>query len=781
LHSDEPKSSDHLMNHRSVPAACRTPGRLPIGDTADNKSALRSRRIVSTFVGTGLALLSSALVTLAQIPFVLPWNDSSLTATDLSDLNRPIGSDWVTTDTNGHFTVRGERIRFLGVNFAGDSPFMPTNNADAVAARLAKFGVNNVRFHHMDASWAYRGGLLSYTGTTSPTLTRPTLAIALLIPRFESNGIYSGHQLAGRAGLPLWRRLGPEVTGMDWKEAAYPWLFLPTALRLHKDFATKLLAPTNRFTGLPLARDPSVAFVEIINENGIVQKWLDGGLDRLPQRYATNLQARWNGWLADRYTNDAALLEAWGIIDQPLDTNHLRNGAFASGLTPWNGEQHSAARATFTRTLEFTNGQPSARVQVTTASPTSWHVQFNQAGIRLISNQVYTISFWAKSGPATNADVSVMRAHSDYAGLGFSQSLNLTTQWQHFTATFQAPVSEANARVNFGSMGNKLSTFWFADVRFQAGGKLGTFPEGASLAARTIPSIRFSATGYTGTRDARADWLAFLRDLENEYYDEMVGHIRTNLGYPGLVFGTIMANSPATVQSRLDVIDGHSYWQHPEFPGQPWDSVNWLVPNVSMVNTLDNTLSGLARQRIKGKPFAVTEYQHPSPNYYGAEGPLLLAAYGGLQDWDGLWLFDYGQGNDAVTMGYVRGFFEIGQHTTKMANLLLAAHLFRRQDIQPARNEITVALTPERELQVLPNALRGACSVPPTGRDREAGVTNRSARLLARKAQVSSPPNAPAETTSPAHRRLALECFWQAKTRTDQCTETNALVGFAIT
>lgn len=772
------------MNHRSVPAACRTPGRLPIGDTADNKSALRSRRIVSTFVGTGLALLSSALVTLAQIPFVLPWNDSSLTATDLSDLNRPIGSDWVTTDTNGHFTVRGERIRFLGVNFAGDSPFMPTNNADAVAARLAKFGVNNVRFHHMDASWAYRGGLLSYTGTTSTNFNATNLErLHFLISRLKAHGIYSDINLLVGREYRSGDGLGPEVTGMDWKDAHILGFFYPPALRLHKDFATKLLAPTNRFTGLPLARDPSVAFVEIINENGIVQKWLDGGLDRLPQRYATNLQARWNGWLADRYTNDAALLEAWGIIDQPLDTNHLRNGAFASGLTPWNGEQHSAARATFTRTLEFTNGQPSARVQVTTASPTSWHVQFNQAGIRLISNQVYTISFWAKSGPATNADVSVMRAHSDYAGLGFSQSLNLTTQWQHFTATFQAPVSETNARVNFGSMGNKLSTFWFADVRFQAGGKLGTFPEGASLAARTIPSIRFSATGYTGTRDARADWLAFLRDLENEYYDEMVGHIRTNLGYPGLVFGTIMANSPATVQSRLDVIDGHSYWQHPEFPGQPWDSVNWLVPNVSMVNTLDNTLSGLARQRIKGKPFAVTEYQHPSPNYYGAEGPLLLAAYGGLQDWDGLWLFDYGQGNDAVTMGYVRGFFEIGQHTTKMANLLLAAHLFRRQDIQPARNEITVALTPERELQVLQNAHAwGVFSSSQLGVNGKLAFTNRLSTSVGENAQglVTAP-------TAPAGNDVASdtgELRWNASVAskglvTINAPKTKALVGFA--
>lgn len=696
------------------------------------------------------SLLASALalplLAVAQVPFVLPWNDSSASATDLSELNQPIGSDWVNSNTNGHFVVRGERIRFLGVNFAGDSPFIATNNADAVAARLAKFGVNNIRFHHMDAAWAYRGGLLSYSSASSTNFNASNLErLHYLVSRLKAHGIYSDINLLVGREYRAGDGLGPEVMTMDWKDAHVLGFFYPPALRLHKDYATKLLAPTNRFTGLPLAKDPAVAFVEIINENGIIQKWLDGGLDRLAQRYATNLQARWNGWLTGRYSDDASLLAAWGIIDQPLGTNHLRNGAFTSGLSPWNGEQHSTARATFTRTLDFTNAAPSARVQVTTPSPTSWHVQFNQAGVRLVSNQVYTLSFWAKSSPATNADVAIMRAHTDYATLGYSQGLNLTTQWQHFTATFQAPVTESNARVNFGSMGNKAATFWFADVRFQAGGRLGTFPEGASLAARTVPNIRFSGTGYTGTRNARADWLSFLRDLEHEYYDEMVGHVRTNLGYPGLIFGTIMANSPATVQSRLDVIDGHSYWQHPEFPGNPWDSVNWLVSNVSMVNTLDNTLSGLARQRIKGKPFTVTEYQHSSPNYYGAEGPLLLAAYGGLQDWDGLWLFDYGHGNDAVTMGYVRGFFEIGQHPTKMANLLLAAHLFRRQDISPARHEIAMRFTPERELEELQNTYAwGVFSSSQLGVPGKLAFTNRLSTAVGPDSQgLSTAPSAP--------------------------------------
>lgn len=669
-----------------------------IARTPAKSTQLTSAWLSALLLGCGATALARA------VPFVLPWNDATPAVTDFSALNSAVTTNRVTVDANGHFAVNGERIRFLGVNFAGDSPFMPTNNADAVAARLAKFGVNAIRFHHMDASWAYNGGLLAYTSTSSTNVNVSQLErVHYLVSRLKAHGIFSDINLLVGREYRSGDGLGSEVTGMDWKDAHILGCFYPPALALHKDYATKLLTPTNRFTGLPLAKDPAVAFVEIINENGMMQKWLDGGLDRLPARYATNLQARWNTWLMARYTNDTAMLAAWNVINEPLGTNLLRNGNFSNALTYWTAEQHNNARAGFTRTYDFTNSQPSVLIAVTNADTAGWYIQFNQTGLKVISNQVYTISFWAKSSPATNADVSLMQAHADWLGLGYSRGLSLTTNWQLFTNCFQPSAGDTNARVNFGSMGDKLASFWFADVRFQSGGQIGLLPGGASLAAGTVPNLAFTTGSYTGTKEARRDWLRFLRDLESDYYDAMVAHLRTNCGYSGLIFGTIMANSPATVQSRLDVIDGHAYWQHPQFPGTPWDPINWFQPNVSMVNTVgdDNTLAGLARQRIQGKPFTVTEYEHPAPNYYGGESPLLLAAYAGLQDWDGLWLFAYGPGNPMLATGYVRGYFEVAQHPTKMANLLLAASLFRGGDARPAGQEYTMALPPERELDLL--------------------------------------------------------------------------------
>jgi serine/threonine protein kinase/WD40 repeat protein len=162
------------------------------------------------------------------------------------------------------------------------------------------------------------------------------------------------------------------------------------------------------------------------------------------------------------------LLCVWNVINGPLGTNLLSNGSFSNGLTGWVAEQHNNARASFTRTFDFTNNQPSAKVSVTNAD-TGWYIQLNYPNLKLAPNLPYTISFAAKATPATNADVAVTQAHPDWLDLGYFRPLSLATHWQWFANTFQPSAGDTNARVNFGSMGDKLSTFWFADVRLQAG------------------------------------------------------------------------------------------------------------------------------------------------------------------------------------------------------------------------------------------------------------------------------------------------------------------------
>jgi hypothetical protein len=130
------------------------------------------------------------------------------------------------------------------------------------------------------------------------------------------------------------------------------------------------------------------------------------------------------------------------------------------------------------------------------------------------------------------------------------------------------------------------------------------------------------------------------------------------------------------VQSQLDVVDIHSYWQHPHFPGRPWDMGNWTVKNTSMAAARDGgTLPRLIGGRVPGKPYICTEYNHPAPNVFNSEGFLMLAATAAREDWDGIFAFTYSHGTD-WNARKIRSFFDVDQHPAQMATFPVAAAMF---------------------------------------------------------------------------------------------------------
>src|SRR5690606_4139942 len=113
------------------------------------------------------------------------------------------------------------------------------------------------------------------------------------------------------------------------------------------------------------------------------------------------------------------------------------------------------------------------------------------------------------------------------------------------------------------------------------------------------------------------------------------------------ISGTQVPWSPPGIQAQLDYVDAHAYWNHPEFPGASWDSFDWLVRNNSMTASADGgAIASLARTRVAGKPYIVSEYNHPAPITFGSEAFLLAGAYGAFQDWDGIIAFAWSHDAD---------------------------------------------------------------------------------------------------------------------------------------
>lgn len=88
----------------------------------------------------------------ALTPFVLPWDDASPGIADLSGwLHKPAGTfGHVQATSDGHLRVGDRRMRFFGTDLSHCANFPLKPDAGRIAARMAKFGINIVRFHIMD-------------------------------------------------------------------------------------------------------------------------------------------------------------------------------------------------------------------------------------------------------------------------------------------------------------------------------------------------------------------------------------------------------------------------------------------------------------------------------------------------------------------------------------------------------------------------------------------------------------------------------------------------------
>lgn len=180
----------------------------------------------------------------------------------------------------------------------------------------------------------------------------------------------------------------------------------------------------------------------------------------------------------------------------------------------------------------------------------------------------------------------------------------------------------------------------------------------------------------------------FIAARETAYLEEMKTLIRDEIRCAAPLAGTQVTYTSSHVQSCLDYFDAHEYWCHPS-PVK----AEWLVADVPQVNRpRDNCVAWLAARRVRGYPFTVSEYNNPYPNRTGAEGQLLLRAYGAYQGWDGIFSYTYDNRADSEP-DHVAYFFSTVARTDVLAHLPACAALYLRGDVRPARKTLAVGAT----------------------------------------------------------------------------------------
>jgi len=646
------------------------------------------RTLLASLLG-GIAIFSSGRAATANdddlFPFVISY-DAPENATNVSAwLERPAGKHGFVRSEGGKLVTDAGPIRFWATNLCFDACFPEKKQAERVAARLARLGINCVRMHHMDSHSIFKGS------PNKLTLSPEQLdKLDYLIFQLKQHGVYTNLNLhvsrwfdeaegfSGRAERPTYDK------GLD--------NFEPRMIELQKKYARDLLTHVNRYTGKPYAEEPAVAFVEINNENALFATWGWGQLDRLPDPYATTFRKLWNAWLRKKHGDTEKLGAAWNAKAVPLGEEMLQNGDFRKPLERgWNVERDAKTEAQFTIEKGGPEGAPALRIVVQRQGEVSWHPQLTQAGFAVRKDHPYTLAFYARSDAERSIHVNCMMAHEPWERLGFDRGVTLGPKWQRFRFVFVADRDDPKARISVSGLAP--GTYEFAGFSLRPGGVVGVEPD-QKLEDDSVPVLRHGEMNLT--EPARNDFIDFLWDTEAKYWGGMYRFLKDELKVKPLVSGTQMGYSPAHIQARFDYVDAHAYWHHPVFPGRPWDPRDWHVQNEALVNHPAGTLGGLAATRVVGKAYTVSEYNHPRPIAFAAEGFPMIAAFGSFQGWDGVFSFAYCHNADFEPRK-ADSFFDIKGDTAKLAHMPACAAMFLRGDVATAEKLLAVPLSRDAE------------------------------------------------------------------------------------
>jgi hypothetical protein len=204
-------------------------------------------------------------------------------------LPAPVGERGFVGVSDGRLAFsKGGRARFFGVALLPPSAFLQREQADALADRLARSGVNLVRLADLDMACGPNRSLYDDTRDDTKAFDPGALArLDHLIAALKARGIYVALELLSK------RRFrsedGVAVPGMLPAGGGPAGQFDPTIGKLTFESAQALLAHVNPETGLALRDDPVLAWVTLSGEVTLFD--LIETPEALPPRYAKDLTA----------------------------------------------------------------------------------------------------------------------------------------------------------------------------------------------------------------------------------------------------------------------------------------------------------------------------------------------------------------------------------------------------------------------------------------------------------------------------------------------------------
>lgn len=622
--------------------------------------------------------------------FYLPWSDSTSTVTDMSGyLDAPAGKHGflkVTPDGHFRFENKTKNERFVGVVNVAISNFPTKTEANIIAARMAKFGINLVRIHLMDVEGVY--GLFQNSTQNTLQISSDRLdKMDYFIYCLKERGIYFNFCIhAGR----IYKTADGIDSPVKNDQSKYVTLFNDKIIDLQKDFAQKTIGHVNPYTKKKYADDPAMVSVELTNENSLFNGWLGwqsdyifgdvtGGIGPF---YAAELDTKFNNWLSLKYNNDSTLRQTWKGWGSGAITELIKNGSFEQNLTNWSPLVTGGATGTIAADATIArHGTKSVKISVTKAGTENWHIQLKTNNFSVEKNKDYKIGFYAKADVAKEVRMEVMENQTWKWITG--PFYTTTTDWKYYEVFFNSPFTSSALIVAF-EWGKQTGTFWIDSVTVTETYGIG-LENGESLAAKNVKRTRNSELGKY-TKQRVGDNAEFYFDIEKKYTEELSGFLKNDLNVkcPVTFTNNYFGLAEMYAQSQADYIDFHMYWDHPNFPNG-WSNTDFTLNNKSiLLNPEGSTINKMPLTKVKNMPHVLSEYNHPYPYIFQAEAPSLLYAYGSFFDLDGIVWHAYYDFTNKFNIRYQEKFFGIAMHPVMMTQMLLALP-YRMKYIQKAQ------------------------------------------------------------------------------------------------
>ncbi len=622
-------------------------------------------------------------------PFVISYDGPDNASSVAHLLDAPAGKHGFIRVKDGRFVTDAGPIRFHATNLTGPANFPAHAVADKLAARLARLGINCVRLHFMD-TWYVNfmpkptQAILADDTQTQRNLDPKQLdKLDYMIAAFKKRGIYVDMNL--HVGRTLDERDGFEnAKDLPWANKGVG-QFVPRMIELQKEYAQKLLTHINPYTGNAYASEPCVAMIEISNEDSLMNYYYDGFFGRMQDPYATELRRQWNNWLHSTYASDEALQSAWKWKLEPLHDEQVSDGKFNAPVE-FDCKTWTFAKGTTEAGCQVDGGV--LKVVVTRDDGDFFPKLFRTLSLK--KGQVYTLSFRMRRTEGKDPlklSVAVATAQGGWQSLGVREIVEVGSSWKTIVRVFEATEDANHAFLQLTRF--RTGRYEIDDLSLQCGAVVSYDPV-RGFADRSIPLVKKESAFPPR---AERDFQRFLMDTDSRYWTGMYDYIKRELKAKPPVSGTQLGYSPPDIQAGLDYVDAHAYWRHPR---GGWISLTakepWTIENDSMVNSLGNIIS-LAGRRVHDKPYTISEYNHPYPNQFGAEGQPMLCIYGRLHGWDGVFQYSY---NHYVDSFEPRAnpwcFFDSIARTDVLAHFPACAAIFLRGDVRESMRPVVAAV-----------------------------------------------------------------------------------------